>query len=114
MCSAPEVVQEKPGNGLDLEAEEKRPIDLDLGLTEEKPENGLGPMDLGGLTEEKVEEVSAKVGNQSLNQRNLGVVDQEGDGSPEIVWFKSEISVENDYVLAVLDALACPCSSGIV
>lgn len=47
MCSAPEVVQEKPGNGLDLEAEEKRPIDLDLGLTEEKPENGFGLMDLG-------------------------------------------------------------------
>jgi hypothetical protein len=23
------------------------PVDLDLGLTEEKPENGLGPMDLG-------------------------------------------------------------------
>jgi hypothetical protein len=64
-----------------------------------------------GLTEEKVEEVftfrSAKVGNRSLNQGNLGVVDQEGDGSPEIVRFKPEIGVENGFVLAVFDALAC-------
>jgi len=67
-----------------------------------------------GLTKEKVEEVSAKVGNRSLNQRNLGVVEQEGDGSPEIIRFKPEISVENDYVLAVFDALACPCSLEIV
>jgi hypothetical protein len=52
--------------------------------------------------------------NQSLNQRNLGVVDQEGDGSPEIVQFRTKISVENDYVLTVFDAIACPCSPEIV
>jgi len=39
----------------------------------------------------------------SLNQGNLGVVDQEGDGSPEIVRFRPEIGVKNGYVLAVFD-----------
>ncbi|KAG6627836.1 hypothetical protein CIPAW_15G156900 [Carya illinoinensis] len=39
----------------------------------------------------------------TLNQRNLGVVDEERDGSPEIVGLKTEISVENGYILAVFD-----------
>jgi hypothetical protein len=51
LCSASKIVQEKPENGVDLEVEEKPvvkgPVDLDLGLTEEKLETGLGPMDLG-------------------------------------------------------------------
>jgi hypothetical protein len=70
LCSTLEVVQEKPENGLNLEAEEKPeekpvvegPVDLDLCLTEEKPENRLAPVDLGSDRGESLGGLHLRVG----------------------------------------------------
>jgi hypothetical protein len=121
LCSAPEVVQEKPENGLDLEAEEKPeekpivegPVDLDLGLTEEKPENGLDPVDLGsdrgegrgGLGEGR---------KSALEPRQSGGCGTRRGWLAGEIRFRQEIGVENGYVFAVFDALACPCLPEIV
>lgn len=42
----------------------------------------------------------------SLNKSKFRVVDEERNGSPEKIWFRLEISIENGYVVAVLHVAA--------